>query len=446
MSTAEIRGLDLSGMDAEGRQFARRFALRGRVIVAVLFALLLVGVIGGWSATSKLSGAIVTSGTVLVDGEVKAVQQVDGGIVKQISVKDGDQVSFGQVLLRLDDVQIRAERDILVGQLGELNGRKARLVAERDLRQAIEFPPGFAASYRNAALVMRGEQQLFDGGLRARTSQKDQLTLQISQLGNEINGLIAQQKGQADELALAKEERTGLADLAGRKLVEGARLTALDRDIARMSGQAGAIQSNIARAEGKISEINLQVLAIDETARNDAQRELRTVDSQLGEVEERLRATEDRLARTEVRAPAAGTVNELAVHTEGGVIVPAQTLMTIVPSGAALKIEFHVATKDIDQIDVGQAARLRFTAFNRRTTPEIAARVTRVSAAATRDPVTGEHYYTAQVELVGSMSALEGRLVPGMPVEVYVQTQEQVALAYFLKPLTDQVMRAFREE
>jgi HlyD family secretion protein len=444
MSSAELMGLD---MDAETRRFAKRFGLRGRVILAVLFALALIGGIGGWAATSKLSGAVVAPGTVLVVGEVKAVQQVDGGIVKEIGVKDGDQVLFGQVLLRLDDMQIRTERDILVGHLGELNGRQARLVAERDLSEAITFPVDYATSFREADQIIRGERQLFEGGLRARRSRKEQLTLQISQLGEEINGLLAQQKAQDDELTLARTEREWIAELVGKKLMEGTRLTALDRDIARMNGQAGAIQSNIARAEGKISETKLQVLAIDEAAQDDAQRELRTVDAQLSEVEERLRATEDRLARTEVRSPATGTVNELAVHTEGGVIVPAQTLMTIVPADAPLAIEFHVATRDIDQIEVGQAARLRFTAFNRRTTPEIAARVTRVSAAATRDPVTGEHYYVADVEVVGSLAALGGsHLVPGMPVEVYVQTQEQVALAYFLKPLTDQVARAFREE
>ena len=450
MSTIEYSGgspSPLIEMDAEGRRFSRRLALRGRVAIASLFALLLVGGVGGWAATSKLSGAIVAAGTVLVDGEVKAVQQIDGGIVKRIGVKDGDEVAAGQVLVQLDDVQIRAERDILIGQVGELKARRVRLIAERDMSEDIIFPPDFTTTFPEAEQVMQGERRLFEGGLRARTSQKDQLKLQVSQLGDEIEGLRAQQKAQADELELAQKERLGLAELAARKLIEGTRLTALDRDIARMTGQMGIIKSSIARAGGKMSEINLQLLAIDQTARNDAQGELRTVESQLGELEERLRATEDRLARTVVRSPVAGSVNELVVHTEGGVIVPAQTLMTIVPSDAVLAISFHVATKDIDQIAVGQNARLRFTAFNRRTTPEIAARVTRVSAAATRDSVTGEHFYIAEVKITGTLDALGGgRLLPGMPVEVYVETEEQVALSYFLKPFTDQISRAFRED
>lgn len=436
-----------SGEDAGGRAVARRFSLRSRVVLAVLFAILLVCGIGGWASTSKLSGAIVSSGSVLVDGEVKSVQQIDGGVIQQINVKDGDNVVAGQVLVRLDSVQIRTERDIIVGQVGELLGRQARLTAERDLQEEIQFPADFSAQYSGSAQIVRGEQQLFDGGLRNRKSQKDQLSLQVYQLTDEIGGMLSQQTAQADELELARRERVGLADLAGRKLIEGSRLNAIDRDIARMSGREGEIQANVARAQGKISETNLQILAIDDSARNDAQRELRTVDSQIAELKERLRAVEDRLARAEVRAPVSGTVNELAVHTQGGVIVPAQILMTIVPVDAPLAIEFRVATKDIDQIAVGQDARLRFSAFNRRTTPEVAGRVTRVSAAATRDTVTGERYYSAQVKVTGSMGSLEGRrLVPGMPVEVFVQTEEQVALAYFLKPFTDQIMRAFKEE
>jgi HlyD family secretion protein len=435
-----------SGEDAGGHAVARRFSLRGRVVLAVLFAFLLVGGIGGWAGTSKLSGAIVSGGTVLVDGEVKTVQQVDGGVVQKINVKDGDNVVAGQVLVRLDDVQIRAERDIVVGQLGELQGRQARLIAERDLQDKIQFPADFSSQYPGSDQVVRGEQQLFSGGLRSRKSQKDQLSLQISQLTDEIGGMLAQQQAQADELDLARRERVGLADLASRKLIEGSRLTAIDRDIARLSGREGEIQASVARAQGKISETNLQILAIDDSARNDAQRELRTVDSQIGELRERLRAVENRLARTEVRAPVSGTVNELAVHTQGGVIVPAQTLMTIVPADAPLAIEFRVATKDIDQIVVGQVARLRFSAFNRRTTPEIEGRVTSISAAATRDTVTGERYYSGQVKVTGDMDSLEGRLVPGMPVEVFVQTEEQVAFTYFLKPFTDQITRAFREE
>lgn len=448
MSTMGFADTSLTSMTNDGaRTLSHRFSMRGHIVLGVTMALVLIGGIGSWAFTSKIAGAVVSSGTVLVDGEVKSVQQIDGGVVKQLLVKDGDHVSAGEVLLRLDDVQIRAERDIILGQLGELVGRQARLQAERDLTEAIAFPSDFDTAFAAGTLIRKGEQQVFDGGLRSRKSQKDQLTLQISQLNDEIGGLKAQQQAQIDELELTQADRANVADLVAGKLVEAARLLASDRDIARMNGRLGDLQASLARAKGRISEINLQILAIDDLARNDAQRELRTVEGQANELKERLRAVEARLARAEVRSPATGTVNELAVHTVGGVITPAQTLMTVVPSDTPLDIEFRVATKDIDQISVGQATRLRFSAFNRRTTPEITGEVTQVSASATRDPVTGERFYLARVKATGDMAQLEGKpLVPGMPVEVFVQTGEQIAIAYFLKPFTDQISLAFREE
>lgn len=433
--------------DAGAKALARRFSMRGRVVFCALMAVLLIGGIGGWAGTFKLAGAVVSSGTVLVDGEIKAVQHVDGGVVKDIFVRDGDVVQAGQVLLQLDDVQTRAERDIVLGQLSEIVGRQARLIAERDGSDSIQFPSDFAALYPAAADIRRGEQKVFDGGSQNRKSQRDQLASQITQLNDEIGGLLAQQQAQDDELDLTRAQRVGLVELAQRKLVEGALLVETDRDIARMSGRRGELTASLARARGQIGEINLQILAIDDVARNDAQRELRSAEAQASELKKRLWALEARLSRADVRSPVTGTVNELAVHTVGGVVTPAQTLMTIVPADAPLAVEFRVATKDIDQIAVGQATRLRFSAFNRRTTPEIAGEVTRISAAATRDSVSGERFYLAQVKVTGDLAALDGQpLVPGMPVEVFVQTGEQIAIAYFLKPVTDQISRAFREE
>src|SRR5690606_30607957 len=195
------------------------------------------------------------------------------------------------------------------------------------------------------------------------------------------------------------------------------------------------------------SEIRLQILAIDDMAYTEAQRELRTVESNLAELGDRLREIDSRLARTLIRAPVSGTVNELSVTTLGGVITPAERLLTIVPEGADLKIEFRIAINDIDQIRSGQDVRLRFTAFDQRTTPEIPAVVSRISAAATSDPQSGQSYYLAEAAVTGDLSVLGDRgLVPGMPVEVFVQTQEQVAIAYFVKPFTDQIARAFREQ
>lgn len=438
-------GLVSSGL--RGKVKESQFGMGGRVIVGSILALLLVVGIGGWSATAKLSGAVISSGTVLVDDNVKVIQNLDGGVVRSIAVRKGQQVAVGQVLLTLDDVQIRTEQSILRGQVAELVARRARLLAERDAAPAISFPADYLTRYPDAGQTMQGEQQLFESTTRNRRSQREQLELQMAQLTEEGGGLQFQAAALSDELALARTERARMGALAEKGLFETTRLNVADRELARMLGSQGELTASIARSKARISEIKLQILAIDDMAYTEAQRELRTVEANLAELGDRLNEVDDRLERTSIRSPVAGTVNELSVTTLGGVITPAERLLTIVPDGADLKIEFKIAVNDIDQLRLGQEARLRFTAFDQRTTPEIAAVVSRVSAAATTDPQSGQSYYLAEAAVTGDLSVLGDRgLVPGMPVEVFVQTQEQVAIAYFVKPFTDQIARAFREQ
>lgn len=423
------------------------FSMRGRVVWGVLFALLLLGGIGGWAVTAKLSGAVIGVGTVLVDQDLKVIQHIDGGVLREIAVKEGDTVFAGQLLLRLDAVQISAERSIVLGQILELTARQARLVAERDGLETLTFPAGFLQQDPDAALVANGEQQLFEGNRRNLQSQKDQLSLQIGQLDQEIAGLQFQQTAVLGELDLVVAERDRMRSLVEGRLIEASRISDMERDVARLQGQKGEIEANLARAKSRISEVELQVIALDGTMRTEAQRELRAIDAQISELGERLGAVDERHARTQIVSPVSGTINELNVTTLGGVISPAERLMTIVPADADLSIEFRIAINDIDQISLGQEATLRFSAFNQRVTPEMKGTITRVSAAAQHDAQTGESYYLAQVVANEDTDSLGTRgLVPGMPVEVFVQTEEQVALAYFMKPFTDQVTRAFREE
>lgn len=422
------------------------FSLRGRVVGGSIMAILLLAGIGGWSATARLSGAVISSGTVLVDDNVKVIQHLDGGVIRSINVRKGQHVGAGDVLLRLDDVQIRTEQSILLGQLAELVARQARLIAERDAASQISFPADYLTRYPNAALTLQGEQQLFDSTGRNRRSQRDQLEMQVTQLQEEVGGLQFQASALEDELVLAQDERTRLESLSAQALIETTRLTAADRELARMLGSRGEITASIARSNARVSEVNLQIMAIDDLAYTEAQRELRAVDANIIELNDRLAEVDDRLARTLIQAPVTGTVNELSVTTLGGVISPAERLLTIVPEDADLKIEFRIAVNDIDQIELGQDAKLRFTAFDQRTTPEIDAVVSRVAAAATSDPQSGQSYYLAEAEATGDLSVLGDRgLIPGMPVDVFVKTDEQVAIAYFVKPFTDQISRAFRE-
>ncbi|MBU1334188.1 MAG: HlyD family type I secretion periplasmic adaptor subunit [Alphaproteobacteria bacterium] len=423
------------------------FPLKGRVILGSIMAMLLLGGVGGWAATAKLSGAIISSGTVLVDENVKVIQHLDGGVVRSIDVRKGQTVAAGEVLLQLEDVPIRSEQSILRGQLAELLARQARLVAERDAAAAISFPADYLTNYPGSDLILLGEQQLFDSTRRNRLSQRGQLELQVAQLREEVGGLGFQAAALEDELALAREERARLGELAQKGLVETTRLNAADRELARMLGSQGELLASTARANARISEVELQILAIDEIGYTEAQRELRSVEASIAELQDRLAAVDDRLARTQIRSPVDGTINELSVTTLGGVISPAERLMTIVPEDAKLKIEFNVAVSDIDQVELGQDVKLRFSAFNQRTTPEIEGLVSRVSAAATSDPDSGMSFYVMEAEVIGDLSVLGERgLIPGMPVEVFVQTEQQVALAYFVKPFTDQITRAFREE
>jgi HlyD family secretion protein len=423
------------------------FSMRGRVITGSVAAILLVAGMGGWAATAKLSGAIISNGTVLVAENVKVIQHLDGGVIRDINVRKGQDVAVGEVLLRLDDVQIRTEQSILAGQIAERRARQARLIAERDASSEIKFPENFLTIYPDGVLILQGEQQLFESTARNRRSQRQQLELQVAQLDEEVVGLQVQAAALADEVALAQEERARMGVLSEKGLIETTRINVADRELARMLGSQGELAANIARSNSRISEVKLQILAIDEMAYTEAQRELRAVAANLAELTDRLAEVNDRLDRTLIRSPVAGTVNELSVTTLGGVISPAERLLTIVPEDADLKIEFRVAINDIDQISLEQEVKLRFSAFNQRTTPEIQAVVSRVSAAATSDPETGQSYYLAEAAVTGDLSVLGDRgLIPGMPVDVFVRTEEQVAIAYFVKPFTDQIARAFKEE
>ncbi|XAZ20199.1 HlyD family type I secretion periplasmic adaptor subunit (plasmid) [Sinorhizobium sp. B11] len=421
------------------------FPVTSRVLAGIALGLLLFAGAGGWAATTQLQGAIIASGVIKVDRNLKSIQHRDGGIVSEIAVKEGDVVSKGQVMLRLDDAQTRAELSIVKTQLVELAARQARLIAERDNQEELAFEPAFSAEF---PLISSGELRLFDGNRRNRQNQKQQLQYGISQLEEELKGLVAQHQAKADELDLVRVEHSKIKGLADKKLVDTSRKYVIDRELAKLTGESGEIQANIARSRARMSEIQVQIIAIDEAARTEAQRELSVVEPKLSELRERRIAVEDRLSRTDIRAPLTGTVNELFVHTIGGVITPAEKLVTLVPADASLKIEARLSPTDIDQVFIGQDARLRFSAFNQRATPELDGSIAYVSAATSTDPATGQIFYLADVAVTATELARLGnkKLLPGMPVEVFVSTKERTAMSFLAKPLTDQFSRAFREE
>jgi HlyD family type I secretion membrane fusion protein len=427
----------------------RSFRLWPRVLGGLALAVLLVFGCGGWAALAKLEGAVVATGAVKVDQNLKEVQHRDGGIVKALAVRQGDLVREGQVLATLDDVQIKAELLIVSAQLSEAMGRQARLTAERDNLASIEFPTDLVRVSSAADSVIQGESRLFAGNKLGRDSQKEQLELSISQTGEEIKGMEARLAAKEEEIKLVGAEREKLDNLFERKIVDYTRVYSAHRDWARILGERGEISASIARAKVRASEIRVQIIAVDQNASTEAQRELRTVDARISELIERKLAIEDRLSRTEIRSPVSGYVNELFAFTVGGVIIPAAKIATVVPENAELKFEIKISPADIDQVREGQPARVRLTAFNRNTTPELKAKVAMVSPASARDPATGQEYYIAYVNLLPTEDAMiqwKGmKLVPGMPAEVFVSTQERTAASYLVKPFTDQMNRAFRE-
>jgi HlyD family secretion protein len=426
----------------------KSFRIGGRVAVGLAFGILLLAGAGGWAATAELTGAVIATGSVKVDRNLKAIQHRDGGIVSEISVREGDFVDAGQILLRLDDAQTRAELSIVRSQLAELAIKKARLIAERDGLDRMELPPLPDDAGHHIHDVVRGETRLLEGNLRNRRTQTEQLTLSIEQLDEEIVGLRAQHAAKLDEIRIVEHEHGKIKGLADRKLIEGSRAFTTNRELARLVGEKAEIEAGIARSKVRISEIKLQIIAVDEAARTEAQRELSVVEPKLAELRERAAASKDRLDRTAIRAPIAGVVNELSVNTLGGVITPAEKLVTIVPEHADLKIEAKLAPTDIDQVRNGQAAKLRFSAFNQRTTPEIVGEVVYVSAATSVDENTGQPFYVAEVKISASEMAKLGdnELRPGMPLEVFISTEDRTAISYLAKPLLDQFARALREQ
>lgn len=417
-----------------------QFGISARVWLSAALAGLLVVGVGGWAAQAKLSGAVIASGNVVVPDQVKAIQHRDGGIVSEIGVANGDAVKKGDVLLRLDGTQTRVELAIIQTQLQQLGAMQARLVAERDGKGGIIFPKDLPEA------IAAGETKLFEENRRILSSQKEQLLLQARQFDEQMRGFVAQSESNEREGAIVDQEIEKTERLLVRNLVPIAQKRDLLRQKARIEGTRGELAAKSAETVGRISEVKVKLLSLDQAARKEAQSGILELDAKLAELRERAVAAGDRLARMDVRAPVDGLVYDLQIHTLGGIIAPGATVMSIVPNSNELKIEVRIPPVDVDRVAIGQPARLRFTAFNQRTTPELDGEVELVAAATITDRATGQPYYLASIVLNDVKKLKDNKLMPGMPVEVFVQTDERTALSYITKPFTDQMMKAFREE
>jgi len=424
----------------------QRYMIVGMVIVGfVTFG------IGGWAATSELTGAVIGQGVLVVDSSVKKVQHPTGGVVGELRVREGDKVIAGDILLRLDETQTLANATIVSKSFDELVARQARLEAERDNADQITFPKLLLERTRDpaseAARAIAAERSLFDLRRQARGGQKAQLKERSAQLQEEIKGYLGQAEAKQREVDFIHKELEGVRTLFEKKLVPMNRLTALERDTARLEGERSQLSGMTAQAKGKIAEIELQIIQIDQDLRTEVGKDLIETRSKISELAERKTAAVDQLYRIDIRAPQSGRVHQLTVHTVGGVISPGEQIMLIVPDADALAVEVKIAPRDIDQVYVGQAASMRFAAFDQKTTPEIEGEVSLVSADLVQEQRTGMSYYTARVLLNPEEVARLGnaKLLPGMPVDVFIKTPGRTAFSYLIKPLRDQAERAFKE-
>lgn len=416
---------------------------------AILAGILVFG-IGGWACLTSIAGAVIAPGRIVVQSEVKKVQHPVGGVVGALFVHEGDRVKAQQVLVRLDDTQIRANLEIVLKSLDELTARRARGEAEQQGGDHLAFPPDFLARVKTDATVahlVEGETTYFRIRLATREGQKAQLRERIAQHHLEVSGLETQSAAKEQERALIQDELVGLRELRQKNLVPLSRLTALEREAARLQGECGQLLASTALARAKISETELQILQIEQDMRAEVTKDLAEIRAKTSELVEKRVVAEDQLRHIDMRAPQDGVIHQMNVHTVGGLVTPSEPAMLIVPQADTLAIEVRIQPQDIDHVHPGQQARLRFSAFNQRTTPEANGFVDRVSPDVVQDGKTGSSFYTARIALSDSQRRRLGdvSLLPGMPVEAFIQTGERTVLSYLTKPLADQVAKAWRE-
>lgn len=436
-------------MEQTGRSSAVT-SLGRHMAVGVTAAIVLIGGFGGWMAFAEFSGAVVGPGTVVVDSYVKRVQHPVGGVVGEINVREGDRVAAQQLLMRLDENVIQANLAVVTKVLDETTARQSRLEAERDQREAVTFTDEMMARARTdkeLAALLETERRIFSLRRFARAGQQSQLRERIGQLKEEVNGATSQLDSVEQQVEIMKTELSSVTQLYKKNLVPISRVSALEREAARLQGQQGALVASRAQARGRITETEMQILQIDQDLRSEVASDLREAQVKIAEYVERRVAAQDQLSRTEIRAPQAGTVHQLAIHTVGGVITAGETIMQIVPNADLLAIEMKVAPQEIDQLYVGQPAAVKVMAFNHATTPELNATVSLISPDITIDQRTGVSTYHLRLSMPDDQIARLGdlKLLPGMPVEAYIRTGDRTVLSYLVKPLSDQMNRAMRE-
>ena len=404
-----------------------------------------------WVVSSRIAGAVIASGRVEVDRNRQVVQHDTGGTVSEIRVDEGDIVAAGDVVLRLDDQQLASQLSIVEGQLFELMARRGRLDAERDQTATVEYDAELISTGQSNADIqelMEGQLNLFEARRESIAKESEQLGKRGSQIANQIDGIVAQEQALGQQLELIEEELANQQSLLDRGLAPAGTVLNLLREQARLRGQIGELGASKAQFEGRMTEIDLEILKLGTTVREEAITRLRDLRYRELELVEQRRALQAEIERLAIRAPVSGIVYSLQVQTPRSVIRAAEPLMYLIPQDRPLIIATSVQPINIDEISVGQAVNLRLSALDQRTTPELVGQVIQISADALEDENTGQGYYRAEIALnPGEIEKLpEGAiLLPGMPVEAFIRTEARSPLAYLVKPMADYFARAFRE-
>lgn len=427
-----------------------RWSSRGPIVSGLVTLILLTFGFGGWSMGTTITGAIIVPGRIEVERNRQIVQHPDGGVVASILVVEGDHVSAGDLLIRLDGTALRSELTIVETQLAEVMARKARLEAERDERTDIRFGTALqqiAKTRPEVTDMLNGQWQLFDARRETLSQDLRQLGKRRAQIANQIDGILAQTTALSTQLGLIAKETADQRALLSKGLTQSSRVLALQREAARLQGEIGALLAARAQAEGRITELEIEGQHLVSTRREEATAGLRDTGDRELELIERRNALAERVAGLDILAPVSGIVLGLGVTTPRAVLRPADPVLYLVPQDRPMVIAANLPPIHIDQVHIGQSVRLVFSAFPARDAPDITAHIATVSADSLTDTRTQLPYYRAEIALdPGEQKKLGGlTLIPGMPVEAFIQTQARTPLSYLIKPFTDYFTHAFRE-
>lgn len=426
-----------------------RPGLIGALASLALFALLVV-----WSMLAMIDGAVIAQGAVTVPGQPRPIQHLDGGIVASVDVQNGDQVEAGQVLMRLDPTLLAVNLDIYRNRLAEALARKARLEAEQANRAAPDMA-ALAETGRLAYLgglpldgLIEGQRQIMAARAEVQRGKSEQLAEKIKQLQSQAQGIEGLITATENQLSYTERELVNLRNLSAQGLARESQVLEMERGRADLLGRLASQRSDLAGLSNSVRDTELEILQTEREFREAVVTELSEVSAKADELVLQIVTTEKQLERVDLRAPVAGVVHEMQVTSPGGVVSPGATVMEIVPLGEGVEFELRLDPRSVDAVHPGQAARIRFPAFNARSTPELMGEVTTISPTTITDPATRTSYYRLQVAIPPAELAHLGEqaLVPGMPVEAFLDAGSRSAWSYLTQPLAEQMALAFRAE